>query len=599
MASSGNFATWSPSTTRGFIDFASGNTSATMNTNYVAVDGTLAARTGKYYFEMNYAADGNFSDGRLYTGIHAIGTTAVGYGAPYHAADGSNHYNPDPALGLFTVSHRNASGRGNSNIGGSGTAHGTSYINTGLKVASANTIIMCAMDLDNYIIYWGINGNWKGLANSSDTSSSTDITAVTGVSIPSAFRGFHFSPAAYFSGATSGTTVIINAGQDSTFSGTITSGSANASDSNSVGDFYYTPPTNFLALSSSNLPISDDIDPAQTDDNIPTKLFNPILYTGNGGTNAVTGLGFQPDFVWLKRRDSSASHQLYDSNRGTGKLLSVNNADAEQTVSTGLNSFDSDGFTLGSAGGANVSSGTFVAWCWRANGGTNSTNNDGSTTSTVQANQAGGFSIITYDGNGSNRTIGHGLSTAPDFMVIKDRDGTNNYVTYSREVGADKRANLNNDIAWSSSSTSFQSTHPSSTVITLGTSNGVNQSSRKFVCYAWHNVEGYQKFGTYNGNSNTDGPFIYTGFRPALIFVKKTTGAAFWNVFYSPPKEFNSSANAYIVWNESDSEASGVPFDFFSNGFKIRSNGNGVNHNGNTFVFGAWADVPFKYNNAF
>ena len=149
MASSGNFCLWNPHTTRGFINFTVGNAEAEMNTNYVAVDGTLAARTGKYYWEMNYSADGNFSDGRLFTGIHAIGTTATG-GAPYHAVDGSNQYTPDPNLGLFTVRHRNATGCGNSNIGGSGSTHGSTYVNAGLKVSTANTIIMCAMDLDNH-----------------------------------------------------------------------------------------------------------------------------------------------------------------------------------------------------------------------------------------------------------------------------------------------------------------------------------------------------------------------------------------------------------------------------------------------------------------
>ena len=268
MASSGNFCLWNPHTTRGFINFTRGNTEAEMNTNYVAVDGTLAARTGKYYWEMNYSADGNFNDGRLYSGIHAIGTTATG-GAPYHASDGSNHYNPDPGLGLFTVRHRNATGCGNSNIGGSGSTNGSTYVNAGLKVSTANTIIMCAMDLDNHTIHWGINGSWKGLANSTDSTSSTDITAVTGISIPSAFRGFHFTPAAYYSGASTGTKVILNCGQDSSFAGTKSTGTANAADGNSVGNFYYTPPSGYLALSTSNLPISSDIDPAETNTNIP------------------------------------------------------------------------------------------------------------------------------------------------------------------------------------------------------------------------------------------------------------------------------------------------------------------------------------------
>ena len=601
MASSGNFNTWNPLTTKGFINFALGNTSATMNTNYVAVDGTLAARTGKYYWEMNYAADGNFSDGRLFTGIHAISNTVSG-GAPYNASDGTNQFYPDPNIGLFVVSHRNASGRGNANIGGSGTTLGSSFINVGLKVSSANTIIMCAMDLDNYIIYWGINGNWKGLANSSDTSSSTDITAVTGVSIPSAFRGFHFSPAAFFSGATSGTTVIINAGQDSTFSGTITSGSANASDSNSVGNFYYTPPTNFLALSSFALPISDDIDPAQTDDDYPSKQFGVVTYTGNASTNNITGLNFKPDLVWIKIRNTASNAVLVDSSRGTNKMLHPNNTNAEVTTAN-LTSFNSDGFSLDGTSdyqaNYNGNGNTYVAWCWRANGGTTASNSDGSITTTLQVGK--GFSIGTYTGTGSNATVGHGLGAIPDFTIFRERGSSGNWAVTSQKNMSSNDHNLYLQTSQAQSDGNyFQNTAMTSSVISIGTHADINGSSNTYVMYNWINVEGYQRFGKYTGNGSTDGPFVYLGFRPRMLFIKRLDSAANWQVRDTARRTFNVH-NVTLNWDSDTSETqnSNHNMDILSNGFKLRTTLGDYNASGGTYVFGSWSDVPFKYNNTF
>ena len=600
MASSGNFCLWNPHTTRGFINFTRGNTEAEMNTNYVAVDGTLAARTGKYYWEMNYSADGNFNDGRLYSGIHAIGTTATG-GAPYHASDGSNHYNPDPGLGLFTVRHRNATGCGNSNIGGSGSTNGSTYVNAGLKVSTANTIIMCAMDLDNHTIHWGINGSWKGLANSTDSTSSTDITAVTGISIPSAFRGFHFTPAAYYSGASTGTKVILNCGQDSSFAGTKSTGTANAADGNSVGNFYYTPPSGYLALSTSNLPISSDIDPAETNTNISTKQFNIVLYTGNNGTNAISGLGFQPDFVWIKNRSSTGGGALVNSTVGGQKVVQSNNNDAEGSSSP-FQSFDSDGFTLDNTssylGNMNGNTYNYVAWCWKATGGTTATNTSGTITTTVQANTEAGFSIVTYTGTGSNATIGHGLSAKPDFVLFKRRSGTSeNWNVYHSGMGATKYLLLNGAQPASTSSTRFQDTEPTATVITLGNESAVNTSTANQLAYVWHNVEGYSKFGAWEGNANNDGPFIYTGFKPQIVYVKSVDTTAPWVVWDTSRSVYNEANNA-LAWSAANNESdyTGYPIDIYSNGFKLKTSNATVNASG-TWIFGAWGDVPFKYNN--
>ena len=378
----------------------------------------------------------------------------------------------------------------------------------------------------------------------------------------------------------------------STFGGAISAG-GNA-DSNGFGDFKYTPPTGFLAMCSANLPISDDIDPAQTDTAFPQKNFNPVLYTGNGSDgHAITGVGFQPDLVWLKKRSASASNQLYDSSRGTGKLLSSDSTAAEATYSTVLQSFDSDGFTLGTSAAINGSSATMVGWCWRANGGTTASNSEGSITATVQANTAAGFSIATYTspGSGTNHTVGHGLSGV-DFIITKDRDSTFNWYCFHKDV-PDKTYRLNSGSEHSYANWSMGST-------TWGSEDGyTHNSTDKFVAYCWQNVEGMQRFGSFEGNGNSDGPQIYTGFRPALLILKRTSSSGFWNVFDGTRKTGNLTANPYLVWNNNDSEASGVPIDFLSNGFKVRSSGSGVNSDGNTILYMAWADVPFKYNNAF
>jgi hypothetical protein len=348
--------------------------------------------------------------------------------------------------------------------------------------------------------------------------------------------------------------------------------------------------------------VSDDIDPAQTDSDYPGKQFNTVLYTGNGSDgHGITGVGFQPDFVWLKKRSASASHQLYDSSRGTGKLLSSNNSDAEATYSTVLQSFDSDGFTLGTSAAINGSSATMVAWCWRANGGTTASNSDGSITSTVQANTAAGFSIITYTGTGSNATIGHGLSAKPDFIIFKRRSGSaQNWRTYHTGTGT-KVLTLNDDRAEETIANEFQNTEPTSSIITLGTSSNVNTSSGTHVAYCWHGVDGYSKFGKYTGNGNDDNAFVYTGFRPRLIFIKRIDSTAHWYAYDTARSTFNP-VDDYIEWSDTDAEETNYQYqkyDFLSNGFKVRGSNNIGGANGGTYIYGAWGDVPFKYNNTF
>ena len=282
---------------------------------------------------------------------------------------------------------------------------------------------------------------------------------------------------------------------------------------------------------------------------------------------------------------------MYDSNRGTGKLLSSNNTDSEQTYSSVLQSFDSDGFTAGTSGGINGSGNNLVAWCWRANGGTTASNGNGSITSTVQANTKAGFSIATYTSvSGTNHTVGHGLSGV-DFIITKNRDSTFNWYCFHKSV-PDKTYRLNDGGEFSYSNWSMGST-------TWGSEDGyTHNSTDKFVAYCWQNVSGMQHFGSYIGNGNSNGPFVYLGFRPRLLVLKRTTSSGQWNVFDSA-RSTNNVVNKFLGWNVSDAEGTGGDVDFLSNGFKVRASTTGVNTSGTTYLYMAWGDVPFKYNNTF
>ena len=399
---------------------------------------------------------------------------------------------------------------------------------------------------------------------------------------------------------TSGGGWHMNFGQDSTFGGTKTAG-GNA-DANGFGDFLYSVPSGHLAVCSANLGIDSDIDPAQTDDDYPSKQFNVITFTGTGSSRTISGLGLQPDLIWAKRRDGSRRNYIVDSNRGFTKYLHSDGAFSEGTSSDGVTSANSDGFVIGgSLDYINTSSNTYVAWCWRANGGTTVSDSNGSTTSTVQANTAAGFSIITYSGSGSNATIGHGLSAKPDFILVKRRSSEQNWAVYHDALGATKNLILNTNAAEATGSAWWQDTEPTNSVIYIGTEGRVNASGQTYVAYAWHNVSGMQHFGSYKGNANEDGPFIYTGFRPRLVFMKNaTTGSRYWAVLDSERSTFNEM-DALLNWDQEIAEyisgARGI--DFLSNGFKIRGNDSDINQSGNTIIYGAWGDIPFKYNNAF
>ena len=362
----------------------------------------------------------------------------------------------------------------------------------------------------------------------------------------------------------------------------------NNADGNGEGDFYYTPPTGYFALCTNNL--SSEL-------TLPIgkggSYFNPVLFTGNGSNDhAITGVGFRPDWVWLKGRNSADGNNLWDINRGVNKRLFTHNSNAELADTNSLKSFDSDGFTMDNDSGVNGSGDTYVTWNWLGSN-TTASNTDGSITSTVSPNTTAGFSIVTYTGTGSNATVGHGLGKVPAMMIIKNRSATANWVVYHKEMGNNTAIVLNNSDA-SFSAGDFQNTTPTSSVFSIGTSTSANGSGDNLVAYMFAEIEGYSKMGKYTGNGNTNGPFVYTGFRPAWILRKSSSNAETWSILDSTRSAINAAQDV-LRPNVDTAEGSATwsTIDILSNGFKMRASDPATNGNGYTYIYMAFAENPF------
>lgn len=393
---------------------------------------------------------------------------------------------------------------------------------------------------------------------------------------------------------------IFNFGQDSTFYGSETAGGN--SDANGNGDFQYTVPTGALAICSANLP-EVTIGPnsaEQADD-----YFNTLLYSGDGTTSrSITGVGFAPDFVWGKCRTNAEDNILSDTVRGANKKLESNNTGAEDTSTAAtLSGFESDGFTGPSStpGNINVSGRTYVAWNWKA-GGTAVSNTDGSITSSVSAAPDAGFSIVSYTGTGANATVGHGLSSAPEMVIVKRRDSTGDWLVWNLYVavtGSDKVLFLNTTDAQTVSATNFNSSSPTDSVINIGTNPATNASSGTHIAYCFHSVEGFSKVGKYVGNGNEDGTFVYTGFDVKWVMTKEVDATSNWFINDTSRDPFNVADNPLAADETTAEPVSSIQdIDFLSNGFKIRNNGGGRNTNGNTYIYLAIGGPPQKYSNA-
>ena len=316
--------------------------------------------------------------------------------------------------------------------------------------------------------------------------------------------------------------------------------------------------------------------------------FNTLTYTGDDGTNrSITGVGFQPDFIWFKDRSNAFNHYLFDIIRdGQTYYISSNNNAAEAADTTSLKSMDSDGFTVGASAGVNGNNNNYVAWNWKANG-TGAANTAGSINSTVSVNTTSGFSIVKYTGTGSAATVGHGLGVKPDMIFSKPYSTTGDWNIYHDSFSSQQRIKLNSTGAVSTNSGIFSSL-PTSTLVNIGTSGDINANGTAHLFYCFNSVQGFSKFGTYTGNGNADGTFVYTGFKPEFVMIK-LDGADGWMMLDNKRDPFNVM-DKYMTANGSGADTTRVTSDFVSNGFKLRTSNGDVNNG--SYIYMAFAEAP-------
>ena len=329
--------------------------------------------------------------------------------------------------------------------------------------------------------------------------------------------------------------------------------------------------------------------------NKSSDYFDTKLYTGNASTNAITGVGFQPDMTWLKQRDGTPDHYLYDAVRGVLNYITPNLTTQQQANVTSLTAFNSDGFTLGSNAATNANSGDFASWNWKANG-QGSSNTDGTiNTAYTSANTTSGFSISTYTGTGANATIGHGLGVAPQVVIYKRTNTTGNWFMYNKNIGNTKYLNLDATSAVQTYNV-FQNTDPSSTLLYVSGDSGANASGSTYVAYCFTEKQGFSKFNSYIGNGNADGTFVYTGFKPAWVLIKRSSAAGDQWQLSDNKRGFNGAIKT-LYPDSAEAETSGNSIDFLSNGFKNRASSVARNGAGSTYIYMAFAAAPLVGSN--
>jgi len=338
---------------------------------------------------------------------------------------------------------------------------------------------------------------------------------------------------------------------------------------------------------------------AYTTINKSTDYFNTKLYTGNNSTQSITGVGFKPDWVWVKQRGGTTNHKTSDIVRGVTKALQPNDTDAEATDSNGITSFDSDGFSLGAGGDYNSSSASQVSWNWLAGGSQGSSNTDGSINTTyTSVNTTAGFSISQYTGTGSNATVGHGLGVAPNMVLVKSLSGGGDWTSYHSVLGNTKYMRLNSTNAVGTQSSYWNDTSPTSTVFSLGSAGDTNTNGGTHVAYCFAEKKGYSKFGSYIGNGNANGTFVYTGFKPAFVITKMSSGSDNWALWDNKREPFNVNDNILRA-DTSAAETSNAAYavDFLSNGFKLRGSDGKINGNNSTYIYMAFGQSIVGSNN--
>lgn len=539
-ATAANFCVLNPIDKSGSLTLTNGNLQSSVATTWQNIRATFGITSGKWYWEYTMTASGLVMLG--------IGTSTVPLsGGAYTNAGFYGYYSYDGS-------------KWNNNTN---TSYGSSF--------TTGDVIGVAFDATNGKIFFSKNGTYQasGVPASGTNPAYSGLTATPYFPMVSQDNS---------QGSNGG---AINFGQQ---------------------PFVYTPPTGFVALNTYNLPTPTITNGAQ--------YMAATLYTGtgssqtiansqsNGGNNPL-GKTFYPDLTWIKSRSASTDHKLTDSVRGTTKALISDSTAAESTDSNGLTAFTSSGFTIGSDSNYNNTSATYVGWQWLAGAGSSSSNTNGSITSTVSVNATAGFSVVTYTGTGSLATVGHGLGVAPNMIIWKNRSSVQNWVTYHSSLGPNGNVYLNLTAGYSADSTTQNNTAPTSSVFTVATSGAVNGSTNNIVAYCFAAVAGYSAFGSYTGNGSTDGPFIYTGFRPRFVLIKNSSSTSNWFICDTSRDTYNVAQNRLFPSISNAEATSPVEYDILSNGFKIRIDSDaGTNTNGNTYIYAAFAENPFNYSRA-
>ena len=324
----------------------------------------------------------------------------------------------------------------------------------------------------------------------------------------------------------------------------------------------------------------------------PSDYFNTKLYTGTGSSNAVTGVGFQPDFIWGKSRDTADSHFLVDVIRGATKHVRSDSDGAQFTRAQDVKTIDSDGFTVGTDNLVNKLNDDFASWNWLGSN-TTASNGNGSITSTVSVNATSGFSVVKWTGSGANATIGHGLGATPSMLLVKNATATGGWRVWHQDLTSTQTLQLNTTAAVNTSAGQFNSSATfNSTVFSVGGEGDTNQSSQTIISYSFAEKQGYSKFGSYTGNGNADGTFVYTGFKPAFIMVKRSNGVENWTIMDNTRDPFNVAGNK-LHPNTTGGTDAGATIDILSNGFKNRTTNAGANGSGDSYIYMAIAENPF------
>ena len=518
--------------------------------NNASTVATFGMTSGKYYFEV-----------QLRAGSSSVLSSVVGIFPDSYADLKRIDQNVWP--GQNSGSGVGIDGGGDKYVNGSSSSYGSSF--------TTNDIVGVAVDADTGKVAFSKNGQFSN--GSGSYNQGANVASGGQVSI-------------------GGTAPYFAAFAD-------TSSSRDPKFTLNFGQraFSHSIPSGYQKLNSQNLP-----EPTIA---MPHEYFKTLLYTGNGGTNAISGLDFQPDWVWLKKRNGSTNHLVFDSVRGINRSLNTNGTGGEDTSSTTkLTSFNSDGFTLGSNSSGNNNGDSYVAWNWRA--GTSFSNSAGSNTATIAStgsvNTTAGFSIVSYTGNATrDQKVYHGLNAVPKWILLKRRDG-DNWISYHGESAdsnpqqyyyefqnQDARKGANDAFMWDDIA-------PDSNIFGIYSDGAVNNNGSNIIAYVFAEVAGFSRFGHYVGNSDSDGPLIYLGFRPALVIVKSNESGESW-VMHDEARQEGNPIKKGLQANSSSSEtdASGRYKDFIANGFKVRGTSGEHNTNGHRYIYMAWAQNPFKY----